>query len=501
MTMSSLFIGASGMKTHSQGMQVVSNNLANLNTVGFKQSMMLYQDLTSFGVCAGGNDPAVGVSQQGMGVRVGEVRVLHKGGAFKASESVTDMAISGKGFFQVAQGDKTHYTRAGNFRFDMDGYLVDPGGYRLQGRPLDGSSAGALQDLRLTPGGGNMVLKPKGTTELTLISNIGNMEDNSTNASDPYFSLLKQWNGTAQPPLGADSFGYSEAIGIYDNAGTYHTATVYYDGAPQVSNGQRVVEYIMTVPPGDDGGNAAGTTAAGVLMAGTLTFNSAGELIGLSAYTPSGDASQLANWQPAPLGEGGVPQVPATFAGGGGSQVLSVGFGLLGNGWSGGGKSAAAVGTNGSQLLSLSGATGGARKTTGYDGASSSIYREQNGYTEGGLSSLAIDSQGVMSGLFSNGQAVELYEIPIFRFTSEFGLRREGGNHFSATAASGTAQEGRATTENFGAVAASTLEMSNVDAAREFVTMIITQRGFQSQSKVITTADNMLQRAVELKRM
>jgi flagellar hook protein FlgE len=105
-----------------------------------------------------------------------------------------------------------------------------------------------------------------------------------------------------------------------------------------------------------------------------------------------------------------------------------------------------------------------------------------------------------MSGKFSNGQVVDLYQIPLFRFTSEFGLRREGGNHFSATRESGEAQEGTAKTENFGSVAASTLEMSNVDASREFVNMIITQRGFQSQSKVVTTADTMLQKALELKR-
>ncbi|MFV0421964.1 flagellar hook protein FlgE [Oleidesulfovibrio sp.] len=501
MTISSLYIGATGMKTHSQGMQVIGNNLANMNTVGFKQSMMLYQDLTSFGVTTGGNNPTVGMSQQGMGASVAEVRVIHQSGGFEPSNTVTDMAISGKGFFQVAQGDKTHYTRAGNFRFDMEGYLVDPGGFRLQAKPIENGTSGALQDLQLIAGdNGNMVLAPNATTSLTLVSNIGVAENKTADTTDPYFSLLKQWDGTAEPPLGEGAFGYSESINVYDAGGNKHSVDVYYDGAPEGANGQRVVEYIMTMPPSDDGGAAAGTTAAGLLMAGTLTFNSSGELIDMTAYTPSGDASQLSNWQPAAFGEGGKPSFTATFAGdGGGAQTITAGFGLNGTGWTGGG-SAASVGSNASQLPQLAGLTSESRKTTGYEGSSSSLYRSQDGYAEGGLMSLEIDSKGIMSGNFSNGQVVDLYEIPLFRFTSEFGLRREGGNHFSATKESGEAQEGAATTENFGAVVASTLETSNVDASREFVNMIITQRGFQSQSKVVTTADSMLQKALELKR-
>jgi flagellar hook protein FlgE len=501
MTIASLYIGATGMKTHSQGMQVIGNNLANINTVGFKQSMMLYQDLTSLDVTTGGNNPTVSMSQQGMGASVAEVRVLHTAGGFEPSNTVTDLAISGKGFFQVAQGDKTHYTRAGNFRFDLEGYLVDPGGYRLQAKPIENGVAGGLQDLQLVAGeNGNMVLPPSATTSLSIISNIGVTSDNSASATDPYFSLLQQWNGTAEPPLGDGAYGHSDSIAVYDAAGNKHEVSVYYDGAPDGPDGQRIVEYVMAMPPSEDGGAGAGTSAAGLLMAGTLTFNANGELINMTAYTPSGDASQLSSWQPAAMGADGYPSFTATFAGsGGGAQVMTAGFGMTGTGWTGGG-SAASVGSNASQLPGLAGAARQARVTTGYEGSSSNLHRTQNGYAQGGLMSLAIDSEGVMSGKFSNGQVVDLYQIPLFRFTSEFGLRREGGNHFSATRESGEAQEGTAKTENFGSVAASTLEMSNVDASREFVNMIITQRGFQSQSKVVTTADTMLQKALELKR-
>ena len=105
-----------------------------------------------------------------------------------------------------------------------------------------------------------------------------------------------------------------------------------------------------------------------------------------------------------------------------------------------------------------------------------------------------------MVGHFSNSESLDLWQIPICRFTSEDGLRREGSNLFSATPDAGQMEMGVAGTENYGTVQAYNIELSNVDMATEMVNMIITQRGFQSNSKVVTTADQMLQKAMELKR-
>ena len=124
----------------------------------------------------------------------------------------------------------------------------------------------------------------------------------------------------------------------------------------------------------------------------------------------------------------------------------------------------------------------------------------QDGYGTGQLSEVSVDDAGVITAQYSNGQSHDLYRIPLFRFTSEDGLRREGNNLYSATPESGAMQYGRAGTENYGSILGNRLEISNVDMTREMTNMIVVQRGFQSNSKSITTVDAMIQKAIELKR-
>ena len=124
----------------------------------------------------------------------------------------------------------------------------------------------------------------------------------------------------------------------------------------------------------------------------------------------------------------------------------------------------------------------------------------QDGYPEGSLSNISITADGTVVGKYSNNQSANLWQIPVCRFTSEDGLRREGNNLFSATDDAGAMEMGTAGTENYGKINAYNIENSNVDMASEMVNMIVTQRGFQSNSKVVTTADQMLQKAMELKR-
>lgn len=149
----SLYIGATGMKTHGRGIENLSNNLANVNTLGFKSTDAYFENLMSDYVTAGGN--AAGMSQQGHGVRLSSIITNFAQGASLPGSESTDMAISGDGFFRVVKDDIVHYTRAGNFRFNEEGYLVDPHGFRVQGRQfaLPGSNlaGGQVTDIRLSP--------------------------------------------------------------------------------------------------------------------------------------------------------------------------------------------------------------------------------------------------------------------------------------------------------------------------------------------------------------
>lgn len=181
---------------------------------------------------------------------------------------------------------------------------------------------------------------------------------------------------------------------------------------------------------------------------------------------------------------------------------MTVNFGIsAAGGWQNAPASATEVGTDQSKLPSMGAdAVRAEGATTAYNSSSPTGAYKQDGYAEGTLSTIGINPDGTVVGRYSNGQGQNLWQIPVCRFTSEDGLRREGSNLFSATEEAGQMEMGVAGTENYGTVNAYNVENSNVDMATEMVNMIITQRGFQSNSKVVTTADQMLQKAMELKR-
>ncbi|MGD9574373.1 flagellar hook-basal body complex protein, partial [Desulfovibrio sp.] len=234
------------------------------------------------------------------------------------------------------------------------------------------------------------------------------------------------------------------------------------------------------------------------LMAGTLSFNAKGEVTGMSAYTPStAGSTNLADWNAATLSKDGIPQMTVNGA------PVTVNLGITAkSGWQNSPGNAASVGTDPTALASMGNAyTRAADATTNYTSSSPvTRTRTQNGYAEGTLNNISINADGTVVGKFSNSESMDLWQIPVCRFTSEDGLRREGNNLFSATEDSGNMEMGVAGTENYGKINAYNIEHSNVDMSQEMVNMIVNQRGFQSNSKVVTTADQMLQKAMELKR-
>jgi flagellar hook protein FlgE len=142
----------------------------------------------------------------------------------------------------------------------------------------------------------------------------------------------------------------------------------------------------------------------------------------------------------------------------------------------------------------------GVNISTSYDSGSATLYQDQDGYSWGYLQTLSVSREGVLAGHFTNGQTEELYHIALYSFNSEWGLRRDGSNNFVATEASGAGIDGRADTAGRGTIQQNTLEESNVDMAEEFANMIMTQRGYQANSKVITTGDTLLNTTINIKR-
>lgn len=503
--MSSLYIGASGLKSHSTGMSVISNNLANVNTVAYKQISTQYSELMSQYLTTPSNT-LTNISQTGAGAAVGSTRTLFVQGSFDTGSSVTDISINGTGFFAVTNGSQVYYTRAGNFRFSQDGSLLDAGGWTLMGRAIgNGVESSTVTPVTLDlSSGGSLYMAAKATTMVSTGSRLGGLEDKTTSAANPFFAMAERYNGVLSGGLASGEYGYSEPIHFYDASGELRTATIYYDKAGE-SGGFTAVEYVIAMDPSEDASALAGTKAAGLLMAGTITFTSAGQMVNQTAFYPpaSGDPSDLSAWTPAAMRDG-RPVLNIQAAGAPAQSVaLDMGFRLTGSGASAGGgaTSAAALAANASLVYkSETSRAVGNYATDMYGTSPSSLYASRDGYAAGELRDITITSEGVIQGLYTNSQTDDLFRITLYRFASQDGLRHEGNNRYSATNESGRAEEGIPGEENFGTLSAWSLEQSNVDYAREFSNLIVTQRGFQMNSKVITTSDTMLQKALEMKR-
>lgn len=372
----SMWTSVSGLLMHGEKMNVVGNNLANVSTVGFKAQRMDFQDFVY-----NNSFSASGTTQIGRGVTVAAVLGDFSQGSFETTNDATDLGISGKGFFQVKDpnSDQVWYTRAGDFRFNKEGYLNNPQGYHLQGWKIDnrdnpslasGSGTNSITSGILRSGSPTDVrfdtwtVPPKQTTKVSfqqyLSTKAGN--DKAISSGNPAFSLLETWDGSktvkdsSVPPISSTGYAATSSMKIYDEAGTSHTLTTYYDQVSGDSiqglpNGYKVYEYMVTVDPSEDNRTFGGTydpktgqlsgaqsfkdtKMAGVMMVGQLIFDGSGNLVNQTAYTynatkkisdadlamdpipmPAEDPTDLKNWQPTQISNNGLPVFTANFSG------------------------------------------------------------------------------------------------------------------------------------------------------------------------------------------
>lgn len=599
----SMYSGTSGLKTHGEGMTVIGNNIANVSTIGFKASTMQFEDALSQSIST-----AAGIGQVGRGVSVGVVMGDFSQGSLESTTEATDLAIGGNGFFVVSPAGEeiNYYTRAGNFRFDKEGFLVDPHGYRLQGWSVqpETMSAAASGDSTTSESTGiriqgvpgdikldNFQSPPQATSRVDMILNVDSkISDKSTGieakpldpaVDHPFTALFDAYdaNDPEGIPIGETRYAYQSTIKVYDENGTAHNMTVYmdpiqYEHVSENSGGKRHWEYIIAVPPNEDNrefwADQTDTSKKGILMTGTLTFNAAGEIENMSAFTVNnpyateptpgtpdsgtfydGISTDLTRWTPAHFSQNGYPMCTANFlgvtngsvtaaeidpdptttqvptlAGPNKSKNIEINFGVRNKSTSWTSGPSDGSGTTGSitnlaelkdissfdptnpttvrdflrDIPGLSDAEISALSTTSYARGSTTIFQAQDGYTSGFLQNISVDRDGVITGNYSNGQVLQLFAVTLATFNNNFGLYREGGNLFSESKSSGPPITGLANTGGKGSIASNALEQSNVDLATEFVKMITTEKGFQANSKTITTVDNMLTTLIQIKR-
>ncbi len=263
---SSLFTGTSGLKNMGNALQVVGNNIANLNTVGFKKGRSTFADTLYENVATQG-----GTDQVGRGMAVGDVSQNFAQGSFESTGNTTDLSIGGDGFFIMSQSgtENTFYTRAGNFFFNKSGELVNPEGYIVQGWELDdetGDDIGSIGDIILNA----FTNPPKTTTQVTAITNL------DADAANNTVVLANDWDAGADTHMGSTNYEYQTVVKVYDSLGSTHDITIYYDKKSDTE-----WEYIVTSNPEEDQRNLVqNTDSKGLLAKGSITYSqSSGDIM------------------------------------------------------------------------------------------------------------------------------------------------------------------------------------------------------------------------------
>ena len=477
---SSLFSGISGLNALGNAMTVIGDNIANVNTVGFKASRVTFQDVLSQTV-----GTTSGNAQVGRGTALADISSSFAQGSFESTASATDLAIGGEGFFIVRDPnneDNEYYTRAGEFRFDKDGNFVNPAGSIVRGWALDevtGQDKGTITDIKLS----SFTSSPSETDSLTMIMNLDSTGNN--NSSGTNTSLSAKWDGSdgGGNYLVDTDFEYQTTLKVYDSLGSTHDITIYFDKGETATDPKW--EYIVTSSPSEDNRTIAvgSEDQTGLLARGTIEFNgSSGQISGaatsITCSLNDGDGTwtDLDN-DDATSTDGFFSFTPEFISGAPMSVKLDFGARYNGAVWA---------------IDALA--------TTQYATACTTVFQSATGYGAGDLQSITVGTDGAITGQYSNGQVIPLFRAALAKFQNEQGLYKVGGNLFRATRLSGEPITGKPGTNGLGLISPNSLEQSNVDIATEFVRMITTQRGFQANSKIITVTDQMLAELINLKR-
>ena len=410
---STLFTGVSGLSGQSKAMEIIGDNIANVNTVGFKGSAPVFGDIFSTVLHNG----AV-TSQLGGGSQLSGVLQAWDQGAIEHSPNALDLAIDGNGFFVTSTyGDTDQfYTRNGQFRINELGLVQSMTGEILKGFDYT-----------------NDVL----STTMEDIDLAG--VQSSPNAST-YFNSGTQLNAAATA-----TSTFITPVTLYNSVGSIVTLNVTFTKVASAN------QWSYSAVPSE------GTITAGAT--GTVTFDTTGQLSLVDGETAA-DHSFTLNFDDA--------TTPA--------NEMSLNW----------------------DLVDSAGTTHG--KLTGFAAASNNNSLVQDGYATGTLLGLSVTSLGDITGLFNNGQTELLNRIAMADFLAPSGLNRSGNNKFTESQESGAPTIGVPDTGGLGKILGESLELSNVDIAQAFVTMIKTQQAYQASARLVTTTDDLLSEAVNLVR-
>lgn len=446
--MRSMYSAVSGLRVHQTKMDVIGNNIANVNTVGYKKGQMTFQEVFSQ-VIRGAGAPQGGKGgtnpqQIGLGVGIGSINTIHTKGPTQTTDNPTDLMIDGEGFFVVTDDtnyENKYYTRAGNFTLDKAGNLVTPDGFKVLGYKVD-------ENENITDEIGPIVINrsetkaPTATNKIQFRGNLDSRND-ETFTTDTVIkdslgnSYLVKFNFEKDKTVPNKWTMSLDEIKSQDGKIKIEGAKLVGEGAKPVDN--------MTIEFDKNG---------------KIAHDDTGKLIGV--------------------------------------KELSLSFGDIKD--ADGKDLGATFGDSGKITIFDPDDKDSYNKLTQYANDRDIKPYAENGNSSGKIEGFSIDPSGIVSGIFTNGERKALGQVMLAKFDNPMGLQKLGNNFFVDTRNSGEAQLGKPGISGFGATKSGSLEMSNVDLSMEFTEMITTQRGFQANSRIITASDEMLQELVNMKR-
>ncbi len=551
-----LFTGASGLTAFGEGVRVIGDNIANVNTLGFKTQSVSFSDVLGQTVNVTRSNIA---NQVGNGVRIGAITRDQSQGSVQSTTNATDMAINGTGLFVLKDpaSGQLQYTRAGSFFLDKSNNLINGQGLEVQGWALNssGQAAGSVTSITVS----NLAA----TAQATSSAQIGISLSADAPTIDPYV--------TAFNPTDQTSYNYKSDITVYDALGSKHNVSLYFVHVGNDAGGNAVWDWHASVDGGEVTGGTSGipveigpnvyntanatlpgtslpantiitgdtkldksvTIAIGKLKDGAGNTNTraitwtagqtlqqaiagtAGETLGstANAYHLAGTVTITAGTK---VTTGNINTAPTALAGStatpntnGQALVFNPANGALiterspniAFPWKHSSAGSISFDFGKATAADAQGITGsGTDSTVQLAGSFATRFMTTDGFSSGFLDHMETDSTGRINGVFTNGQRRPLFQVALAKFPNESVLRKLGNNMLGETLASGTPVLEKPGNAGMGTISPFALEQSNVDLANEFVKLIVIQRGYEANSKTILTTDQMLSALMTLKR-
>ena len=457
-------IALSGVNAAQRDLDTTANNIANVNTVGFKESRVEFGDVYASSLLAGGK------TKVGDGVLTQEVAQQFSQGSLQFTNNALDLAITGNGYFgtvpEIGSRDFS-FTRAGMFKLNSENFVVNTNGDHLLGFPVnsDGTSSSVALSttipVRIPDSSGS----PQRTSEVALKMNLPAGDDGVN---------LDLFN--PDDPL---TYNAATSVTVFDSLGDSHTMTYYFMKDVSATNEWVSVTYMDDLPLQSEGHTLNTPPTTGANVVGETSLGAGNGVAGFRMiFSSGGDFSGIQNADGTLSATGDIPSVPL------GGTILSNGS-----------DPTQFITTN----FTLDALNAVADEPTQYASSFEVTSLEQDGLPVGRLTGIDIGPDGLVRATYSNGTSEPIVRVALIRFANDQGLTQQSNTQWQESILSGEALAGEATTGTFGDINSSALEQANVNLTTELIDLIIAQRNFQANSRALEVNNQLNQNILNIR--